>query len=70
MNVSSGPTKLIGALKKMRISWSEIEGHWKDAVREEFERQYLAPLEELIEVTAREMNRLGEIFAKAEMDCR
>lgn len=70
MNVASGPTKLAGAAKKMRACWDEVETNWRDAVRHDFEQQYLEPLEELIDVTVREMNRLGEIIARCEKECR
>jgi hypothetical protein len=69
MNLSTGPTKLSGALKKAMIAWEQTEQEWRDSVRDQFEAKYLRPLEDELKNTVREMGTLAEVFAKAERDC-
>ena len=70
MKFHEGVAKLKSALKVTRLSWDETEALWQDEVRRNFEEKHFVPLENQIEATLREVQRMAEVLGKAEKDCR
>ncbi len=69
MNLDTGWTELNAALKTLRLRWDEVQTTWDDPVRQEFEEQRWAPLEQQVVSTLRAMDRLRPILAKAQQEC-
>lgn len=67
--MSEGATKLQYALKTLRTKWEEAKEGWQDQVRDDFERQFLGPIETQVEATVRGMEKLSEIFSRVKRDC-
>ncbi|GAC1343506.1 MAG: hypothetical protein NVSMB14_07620 [Isosphaeraceae bacterium] len=67
--MSEGATKLQYALKNLRIAWDATEPYWRDAVRADFEKLHLSPLETTTKNASRGMAKIGEILSQARRDC-
>ena len=67
--MSEGATKLQYALKNLRAAWDATEPFWRDAVRHDFEKNHLAPLETTTKNAGRGMAQFGELLAQAKRDC-
>jgi hypothetical protein len=67
--VSAGANRLIYGLKQLRTAWDEAAAEWKDQVARDFEADFLAPLEDRLQSTARAMDKLFEVLEKAKRDC-
>ena len=69
MSSSGGSNKLNYAIKTLRAKWDEVEMHWRDGVRREFEEHHLVPLERQVEVTLRGMHDIADVLARVRRDC-
>jgi hypothetical protein len=69
MNLSGGWTELNNSLKTLNDCWEEAKNHWKDAVAEEFDETFLAPLDMQIRATLRGIERLTPALLKLQQDC-
>ena len=49
----------------LRQRWEETKPLWNDAVRWSFEKKYWTPLQQQTELTAKEMERVAQVIAKA-----
>lgn len=67
--MSDGSGRLSYAAKNLRRHWDEIEGHWKDAVRDQFESRHINPLITQTTATSRGMHTLDEIIQKMRREC-
>jgi hypothetical protein len=67
--MSEGATKLNYAIKTLRRRWDDIESHWQDAVRADFEAKHIDPLITQVSATIRGMNQLDETIQKMRRDC-
>jgi hypothetical protein len=67
--MSDGASKLSYAVKNLRRKWDEIESHWKDAVRDDFESRHINPMINQVTVTSRAMGTLEEVIQKMRRDC-
>ncbi len=61
---SEGATKLQYAIKTLRRHFDEMESHWKDSVRDDFEQKHLNPLANQVGATVRGMSTLGEVIQR------
>jgi hypothetical protein len=69
MDLSAGAGKLSMSLKKLRFQWDEARAHWSDSVARQFEEKNIRELEKHTLDTLREIDRLGQVMAKARHDC-
>ena len=53
------------ALKTLRQRWEATSAVWNDPVSRSFEKDYWAPLEEQVQATGREIDRLAQVIAQA-----
>ena len=67
--MSEGATKLNYAIKTLRRRWDDVEPHWQDAVKADFEAKHLDPLITQVSATIRGMNQLDEMIQKMRRDC-
>jgi hypothetical protein len=57
--------KLQGAWLVMRQCLDSTGELWRDAVRQQFEREFWQEFEQVVPATLEEMRRLGEVIAQA-----
>jgi len=69
VSLSTGRTKLDGAMKTLRLRWQEVQEAWNDPVRHDFEEHYWAPVEPAIAATLRAIDRLDQILCRARQEC-
>lgn len=69
ITLNTGWAELSNALKNLRICWDENSPAWKDAVRQEFEKEHKEPLETQVATTLRAIERLSELLIRAQNDC-
>jgi hypothetical protein len=62
-------TELNAALKNLRLAWEEVRSHWSDVVRQDFEAQFWAPLEERVKATLVAFERTRPVLQKLQADC-
>jgi hypothetical protein len=64
-NLNSAITQLDTAFKTLRQRWESTSAVWNDPVSRSFAQDYWAPLEEQVQATGREMDRLAQVIAQA-----
>ncbi len=69
MSLSSGRTRLQGALKELQVRWGQVQAKWDDVARQKFEQRHLQPLEPKIRNAIGAMEKMHAILAKARRDC-
>ena len=52
--------------QRLAVLWTDSEQVWNDAVRQEFDKRYMTPLQEETMATMKEMAKLMEVIAKAQ----
>lgn len=69
MKIDAGRGRLYDALQVIRSRWDEVEPHWTDAMRQEFEEKIWTPLVLLSEDVFRAIDRLSQVFVQARKEC-
>jgi hypothetical protein len=69
MNLNAGWTELNNALKTLNDCWEEAKNCWQDAVAEDFETTFLAPLDLQVQATLRGIERLTPALLQLQQDC-
>ena len=69
-DLHTGGGKLRDAIKSLRAAWHQADAHWRDSVRDEFERNYLEPTELNTLSIIGAVGHLAEVMARAEHECR
>lgn len=67
--MSAGANRLLYGLKQLRVAWDEAAAEWKDQVARDFEAEFLAPLEDRLQTTARAIDKLVDVLERAKRDC-
>lgn len=70
MRTDAGRGRLYDALQLLHNRWNEVEPHWNDPVRVEFEETIVEPLFLLADEVLRAMDRLTQVFTQARNDCK
>ena len=69
-DLTAGAAKLEMALKTLQHASAEIGESWDDATNERFQENYVAPIEPRVRTLLDALNRLAELLANAERQCR
>ena len=69
MSLSAGTGKLSFALKTLRACWDSTQGEWSDEVRQDFEENYLKPIEQEVLATINAISNLDQTLTKALQVC-
>lgn len=69
MKLTTGRTKLFKAAQVLGQRWDQTRPGWNDAVRREFEDEFLTPLQEQTKATLRGIDRLSDILEEVYKDC-
>ena len=69
MSLNAASVELGNALKKVRLRWEATEQHWRDAVRQDFEARYWAPLLQQTQATLQAMDQLAPVLLAVRRDC-
>ena len=65
----TGGGKLRDAIKSLRAAWQQADAHWRDVVRDDFEQNYLEPIELQTRGMIEAVGHLAEVMARAEHEC-
>ena len=63
--IEEASDRLTNLLRNLTVHWDELRTIWDDAVRREFEQQYIEPLQGQIEGIRNVMDELGNAFEHA-----
>jgi hypothetical protein len=69
MMLDGGHGMLSSALKTVRVRWEEVEGHWNDAMRQQFEAQVWRALEEYTATALEAIDQMQVVLAQMQRDC-
>ncbi len=69
MKTDAGRGRLYDALKQLQNRWTDVEPHWTDQVRLEFEEKIWGPLLQLTADEMRAIDRLHQIFVQSRREC-
>jgi hypothetical protein len=69
VGLSVGTTKLRDALEALDARWQDTRKRWSDVVRQDFEENYLAPVEPDVRAALRAMDRLAQVLLKLRQEC-
>lgn len=64
----TGSKRLQKATQALKEKWLETKEFWQDKTAEQFEREYLEPLGERLNLTFGAVNQLSEVLQSAEQD--
>ncbi len=70
MKTDAGRGRLYDAHKQLQHRWDDVEPHWTDQVRLEFEENIWGPLNQMTAEELRAMDRLAQIFIQARRECQ
>lgn len=68
MTIGTGIVQIQEALRRLHAQWEETQRHWNDPVGEEFESQFLDPLEKQVKQTRQAMEHLAQLLQQAHQD--
>lgn len=69
MYVGAGTSKLRHAIRTLRERWDASEDGWRDAVRQDFERTRMLPLDTQANSTLRAMQTLCDVLSRVYREC-
>jgi hypothetical protein len=69
MSLIESKGTLTTAMKELMARWREVEGVWSDAQSAEFEKAYLAPLEQDVRSALQAMDHMDQVLQRIESDC-
>ena len=69
-DLHTGGGKLRDAIKTLKAAWLQADAHWRDTVRDEFEQNYIEPIEQHTHSVIDSIGHLAEVIARAEHECR
>jgi hypothetical protein len=61
--------KLMQAAKKLMADWQQAKEAWRDDNCQQFDKQYMSPLESSIRTAALAMERVETLLESAQQDC-
>jgi hypothetical protein len=62
--------RLMHASRKMWLIWEQTQQQWNDQVMRDFERRHLEHYQPEVTTAVKAIERLAEILARAEFECR
>lgn len=68
MKLSTGRIKLHSAMKVLAHRWDDTKPGWNDPVCQEFEEQYVLPLDQQVASTLRAIDRLSQVLEQLHHD--
>jgi hypothetical protein len=69
LSLSLGLSKLDDALETLQGRWEMTQTHWRDAVRQDFEENYFAPIAPEVRATLEAMERLAVVLNRLRHEC-
>lgn len=69
MRTDAARGRIYDALQVIRHRWDDVEPHWTDAVRQEFEEKTWNALLQLTEDFMRGLDHLAQVFNQARNEC-
>ncbi len=69
MSLGSARYQLASAFKTLQGNWDATHDGWRDAVRDEFERQHWDHLAARVPMVLSAMDRLDQVLARLREDC-
>jgi hypothetical protein len=70
MGLYEGRGNLNKSLKDLLMKWDQTKLDWSDEVAEEFEKNYLEPLEMTLQQAVAAMDHMAQVLAKVDRDCK
>ena len=69
-DLSGGAAQLSDAFDSLRVAWAETATRWDDPTSRRLYKERLEPLEPTTRSALSAIQRLAEVLAKAERECR
>jgi hypothetical protein len=69
MKLTTGRTKLFKAAQVLAQRWDQVRPGWNDAVRRDFEKEFLEPLADQTRDVLRGIDRLADVLEEVYKDC-
>lgn len=70
MSLHDAKARLGHAGQRLQLRWTDTLAEWNDAKSRELAEDYLTPLASRIATAVSAIDRLAEVLAMAERDCR
>lgn len=69
MSIQAGIGKLSDASKELALAWSRVRPGWRDKVAQDFEKEFIEPMDPKVKRAAQAMVALAEVLHKARKEC-
>lgn len=69
MSLESDKAVLMKVSKDLKSSWEQVTDSWLDVKSQEFERNYLEPLQTNITMAVETIEKLDKLLTKVRKDC-
>ncbi len=70
MGLYEGRGNLNKSMKDLLIKWDATKQDWSDEVAENFEKDYLAPLEQAVRQAVSTMDQMAQVLSRVDRDCK
>ena len=69
MSMDGARTRAQGALKELKVKWTEASASWNDVTAKAFERRYIEQLEQAVRAALPAMEKMAEVLARVRSEC-
>jgi hypothetical protein len=69
VDLYTGSARLSEALVQLEAAWGRVRVTWNDESRHHFEAEHIEEITPTVRLTLDAINRLAEVFARAERAC-
>lgn len=70
MSLYDAKARLGHAAQRLQLRWLDTQAEWTDGKSRELEDDYLTPLASHVTTAVSAIDRLAEVIARAERECR
>lgn len=69
MSLDAGRARLFTSFKTFKERWAEVQLHWHDGVRREFDEQHMEPMERDVVRMLAAIDMLSQVVNQVKQEC-
>ena len=69
MSVQNSRAAIAKAVQDLLVRWVQTRGEWDDSVAEQFEKQFLEPIQQDMKPAGTAMDTMGGLISQMRRDC-
>jgi hypothetical protein len=69
VSIPVAKNNLVDALKTLRLRWDRARQQWDDAAAQQFQKDFIDPLEHRLVAAAKSLDHVSELMAQVKREC-